>query len=634
MERPKAAPGLLAEIAAQAPARLLKKLDGNPRLAEAWTWEGLSIRTEGGETVRLEPEGGVVSSMGQVFCSCLLAPRCLHVVAVLSRLPVAEGALERAVVESGSTGETGGVASPAGRAATLPAAASATATGSTAASASAALLPVQVEAARLLWNSAAELLAGGAASAGTILQGELLRGVHACRISGLHRAAAAGTRVVEGVRALRGEAPEFSLDRFATDLAELFTVAASLRTSGRAEPALLGSARGDYEAVGGLRLFGLLTEAVSTASGYAGVATWLCDEQGRLWSLSDVAPGTAGRARAAYDASAGIGDVTLSHRALGRAGLLLQDATASAQGRLGSGQQVRAVVAEGRRWDEEPLSGLWRTPLADQVGRATVAVGRAGDELLFLEGSIAGTHDAGLVLVTQGERELRVLCVPVSEHRELSHRDDLRHLARATGRRVRVVGRLRSDRSPTIALLAVGPAPAGDRGAAAEGEPSGSAWWRLPKTWAGRCNFGLDLLQASYVGEGAAGAALVGLRSDGCAEVVVSDPLEPLRRRLHRVALGGRDVLPPGALAEVEREAALLARRGLPAAADLLGGFAQAAQADVRDASGALRAASPEGFALAWLGMAAYEAEAGRSLRRAAWLGGPAGTTSPGLNPR
>ena len=50
-DRPKVTPGFVAEASERAPARLVKKLDASPRLADAWTWAeadgGWTVTTDG-----------------------------------------------------------------------------------------------------------------------------------------------------------------------------------------------------------------------------------------------------------------------------------------------------------------------------------------------------------------------------------------------------------------------------------------------------------------------------------------------------------------------------------------------------------------------------------------------------------
>jgi hypothetical protein len=98
-----------------------------------------------------------------------------------------------------------------------------------------------------------------------------------------------------------------------------------------------------------------------------------------------------------------------------------------------------------------------------------------------------------------------------------------------------------------------------------------------------------------------------------------TDPLDALRRRLARLALGGRTTIPPESLATVEREAALVERRMMPGGAEALRSCARAACAAERAATGARRGADATALAEAWLDASAYERAATRALRRAMW---------------
>src|SRR5262249_2331638 len=199
-----------------------------------------------------------------------------------------------------------------------------------------------------------------------------------------------------------------------------------------ARPALRATAGPSHAPSGNLHLRGLFTEAVVARTGHAGAVTYLIDDRGAIYTRADIAPGDAGRAAGAYDAAAGLGDAVLPHRELSRAGLYVSDATASADGRLGAGQRVRAVRASEPSGGDAPIvEPRWGMPLPDQL--AAVAAHEAspddlrpaGWNLLFLEGAIAGGGELRLVV---GDRALRLSTL---HHRPLVARDNLAVLSRA-----------------------------------------------------------------------------------------------------------------------------------------------------------------------------------------------------------
>src|SRR5262245_3773716 len=89
-ERPTVAPELIAALIESTPDRVRRRLDRTPDAAVSWNWQASeaawSVDT-GGETVTL-PRGHVVS-MEQLACTCLLAPRCFHILSCLTHLKVA-----------------------------------------------------------------------------------------------------------------------------------------------------------------------------------------------------------------------------------------------------------------------------------------------------------------------------------------------------------------------------------------------------------------------------------------------------------------------------------------------------------------------------------------------------------------
>lgn len=579
------APRVMAALTERAPGRIVKKLDAEPRAAEAWTWsleEGaLSVTTDRGEVVRARLSGMVLEDAEAIECSCLLSPKCLHVLAVARALPLDEPS-ETSDAPSGD----------------LP---------DESAPVTIALGESERAAAAHVFAAVAELLDAGAGGAGAVLQAEVLRAGHSARALGLHRVASAATRVVKGVRDLREQRPEASLDELTGELREALGAARALADREAAAPSLIGTARRPYAPIGSLRLYGLFTDAVATTSGYAGVVTYFCDAKGALYTVSDVMPGPPSRALASYDAGAKIGDVSLSHRALSREGLFLSDATASADGRLGAGAGVRAVRAGPSSLSDDAPRALFATPIEAQLERARRAMVRpplerpAGWDLLFTTATVLGVTRDALIVAVPGEIEpLALRCVAPSDHEALHCRENLRRLGALAGSALDIIGRVRFGEHRTLSLLAVG---AHEQGSLT-----------LPTALGGRVNLALDLLRGADLPEGAVPTLLDG------GEPALLDPLEPLRRRIQRMVLGGRGTLPPEANDAIEAEAARLVRLMLPSGAAMLRELSQAAQRHERTLTGERRRASPELLGAAWLRAATYLDAATVALRCETWL--------------
>jgi len=576
MTRPTIAADVAATLTAQIPSRLVKKLDADPTLADKWTWTATQVTTDKGETVKFRLADGIIT---EVVCSCLLNPKCLHVAAVISLLEPAEGSSKPAAAAI--------ALAPAGEPVVST--------------------PDGVAAASRAFRAVADVIAAGAEASGAFAQAELLRAIHACRTVGLHRLAAAQTRALRSIRELRADKAEFALEILTADLRDALAVSHAL-AAGEASPALVGKSRRDYEQIGNLRLRGVFTEAVVARSGYAGAITYLVDDKGDLYTRADVAPGDAGRAAGAYDAAAGIGDAVLPHRELCRTGLFVSDATASGDGRLGAGQKVRAVRAsEPSRWDHDHLVARFRISLADQLAR--IAAGdaepddlrTAGWDLAFVEGTIVG-GPGGVGVIAQGDIPVRF--TTAHEQRILASRDNLTVLARASGLRVRAIGRVRIGTPRQLELLALGPAADETR-------------FTMAETWHGRANLHYDRLSILALGEAAAVAVVPAPR--GLDFLATDDLLSPLRRRVERAVLGGAGTLPTHAIGELEREAAQLSDRVLRGGADVLRDLAALAHDAGRSATGARRALDRTTFARAWLRAALYEDAARRRLSVASW---------------
>ncbi|MEU6339602.1 hypothetical protein ABZ883_01420 [Streptomyces sp. NPDC046977] len=572
---PPVAPAVTAELVAALSPRLRKRLDagaaklaGRPVVRDG-DGDTLRIAIDDDTDLELHAPGGTVTSAEAIRCGCLLAPDCLHRAAAASAAPVAEpGAGDTRPEDAAVAGDA------------TPPEAPDTAT------------PEQCAAADAVRGAAAAVLEAGIDGAGAVPQAELLRAAHTARIAGLPRIAAAAVSVVTRLRAARSGDPAHRLAELVEALRDLLGPAHRVpHATGPELAAVRGTARQPYTPDGSLRLYGLFSEPVLTASGHAGAVTWTADAEGRLYTVSDVLPGGPGRAIGAADRSVRIGDTALTHRELSRAGLAVSGATVSPTGRLGAGAGVRAVRASGASWTAEPLARLWAVPPAEQAARALAT----GDGLLFLDVTLTGTvRETGgdCLLADCGGLTLRL--TSAHDHPALPYRDNLRLLAAAPGLRLRVVARLDPAPHARARLLALS----------------------HPSDPGARLDAGLDRLQrADLPASSTAPAPVVAAALDDA-------PLHLLQRRVHQAVSGGRRVLalPSTAPTDAQR----LRRAGLATGAGLLTHLHDRAATRDRDAFGRLLPTDPTHFADAWLAAATYTAEVDRALCAAAWGADPA----------
>lgn len=543
------APAVLADLVAAVPARLKKRLDGDPNLARAWTWtqsgDATLVATDGGETVTLR--GDAIVAMDQLTCTCLLSPRCLHVVAVASLLELADRSLR-------------GVDSQ-------PSAAPAEATAKLV-----DLTTDQLAAARQLWRVAADTLHAGADAAGAAVQGQWLRAIHEGRAVGLHRPAQDAMTALRQLRALRSGDAAFSASALCAAWLALLSAAHCAR-SGRLSAVALGEARQSYAPAspGAVRLHGLFCEPL-WLRGLGGCATWLCDDLGQVWCLRDVRPTDANndavkRAHQVAEAGIGWGGATVSHRQLSRGGLFVQGFAASASGRLGGERAVQAATAAGTPWTAAPIAQLFERPLADQLQRAwQMPPERESDTLVFVCAAVVAADGEGLILARAGQPwQLRARLTPGGAASAL--RDKLLQLAKTAGVEHWWIGRWSPERPAGIDPLAVG-GPA----------------LQLPAEWAGRACLGYDRLQGAMLP--AATAQLV--RASSAAH---ASPLSPVQRWCEQLALGGAAVARRNAGAGLHRDAERLRVAGMATAATVVEGLAGAARGGADDIAGAWLAA-------------------------------------------
>ncbi|MFB9733591.1 hypothetical protein ACFQE4_30780 [Streptomyces thermocoprophilus] len=612
---PSVAPAVTAELVAALSPRLRKRLDaGVAKLrARPAVREGDAVRIalDDDTDIVLEAPGGTVTSATAIRCGCLLAPDCLHRAAVASAAPIADDTAaddaddpydadapdgRTAREDEGTRPEQSRTEAAFDRQPTdrQPAAADRPAPSPPAPPGEAddhdAPTTGHMDAARAVFDATAAVLVAGTDGAGAVLQAELLRAAHSARLAGLPRASAAAVSVVNGVRAARTGDAGYRLADLTGALADVLGVTHRLpRATGAELAGLRGSARRPYRPDGSLRLYGLFSEPVLTATGYAGAVTWTVDTDGRLYSVADVAPGGAARAASAAGRTVRMGDTALTHGELSRAGLAVSGATVSPTGRLGAGGTVRAVRAPGAAWREEPSAGLWAEPVAEQVRRAL----NGTHDLLFLDVTLIGAvrEAAGDCLLADcGGVPVRL--TTAHDDPALPFRDNLRLLAAVPGTRLRVVARLMPAPLPRAALLAA--------------EHPGDA--------AARVNLGLDRLQRADLPRPAPGPVPHPAAPAGVFEEA---PLHLLRRRVQQAVSGGRRVL---SLARGDRgDGARLRAAGLATAADLLDALHAAAAVRARDAFGRLLPADTDRFARAWLAAAVYTDTVESALCAHAW---------------
>ncbi|MFF7456950.1 hypothetical protein [Kitasatospora sp. NPDC008115] len=651
---PAVRPEVVAEVVAGLSARLQKRLDGAAaKLAERpveRTGEEWRIAVDEETVLVLHAPGGVVADQADVRCGCLLAPACVHRAAAVTVCPLADDELPADELTADGNAATTEVP-PSDR--TDQAAPSAPAQPAQPAE---ELTAAERAAAGHLQRVGAAVLAAGVGGAGAVLQAELLRAAHQARLAGLYRPAAAAVAVVTRIRAARSGEPDHRLADLVAGLRELLGLSTALalaaapqavtpqavtpEPSGPAEPSvaeLRGVARQSYAPAGGLRLYGLFTEPVLTAT-HAGVLTWAVDAGGGLHTMAEVMPHTDATAAAPQAVGAGnkavrLGDAMLSHREFTRAGLAVQGATRSAAGRLGAGASVRAVRAAGAAWTAEPLARLWGEPPAAQVARALAAgalpaeVRPAGSELLFLDVTLLGAVPSG----PGGEPRLLAECDGVvvalraaHDHPGLAYRGNLALLATAPGLRLRVIGRLERSARPELRLLAVGvpprDEPAPHEGSAPHDEPA----LALPADRAARVNLGLERLQTADLTlpptdptDPTGPATPGGVPTGGEAPAT---PVHLLARRVAQAVTGGRAALALGSRA-VDGDRARLRSAGLATGAALLDGLLASAVDQPRDVFGRVIADDHGAFASAWLAAAWYEEELASALCVTAWSG-------------
>lgn len=581
-------PTIEAEVAAAilrgAPPRLARRLDAEPAAAEQWTWQQHDDRGHwtvdaGSEVVTIEAVARPVAAADAIHCTCLLNPRCFHVLAVVSRLEPAGlggGTTEDEADEDGDAGYRDGDGEGRDDDVEAP--------------------TIEVDDRRRTvavdaWAAGVQALMAGASATGTVAIGDLLQAAHRARAAGLHRLAAATTRLVGHLRALADDRPEFELGALTDALGEVLRLGHVIAGNGRpVEAADIGTARRTYRPVPATELRGICSEPIVTASGYAGVVTYLIDTRGNLLSLSDVVPGGDERVFSAYGSAVRLGTTSIRHRDLSRIRLAAHHLSVSDDGRLGGGRGVQAAVLGRSQWSDPAVARLWDDDIAAQA--------RQGAQLVFAHGTVAGATRDGIVIAT-ASGPFHV--VTPSNHAVLAYRNNLSRLAGATGYEVQLVARPLFSRPRTMAAIAVSFGDSPDV--------------HVPASWAGLVNLGLDRLSGAHL------PASEQRHLPLPPQVMAIDLTLPLERRVQRLVLGGWTTLGHAEVRGVEADRHRLARDQLHTAAVLLDALHGAVLTSARDVTGQGARPAPDRVGRAWLAAATYTAAAREATARSAWAG-------------
>lgn len=332
-------PAFVAATIESLPGRLQKRLDkADP---DSWTIAAdvgadTTTVTVGTATVTLDPPQAAE-------CDCLLSPRCLHLAQVLVSCPSTEAQPDSADDPAADSTDSADPSAPADT--------------------PLALTREQLDTLELAESCLTGLLDRGLGGLTAGDRAKVLRVVAAARVQKLPLLAAHFARLHGHLGTGRLGYGESHVTQAAiSTLVEIALATHQLRhghDTGTLSIDAVGTTRRTYSPVGTLRLRGWACEPLLTASGYSGVITYMVDERdGRIFELSSVLPGDNEQIAKAYFGDAGFSQLGLSHRDVARTGLLLTNATVSADGRLGRGNKLR-VSTRTPDTDAVPAQDWW-----------------------------------------------------------------------------------------------------------------------------------------------------------------------------------------------------------------------------------------------------------------------------------
>lgn len=544
-------PSLLAALFESAPGRIRRRLDKQPNVANDWRWEaneqGVQI-SAGEQTVTLKTNDGIVESIEQIECTCLLAPKCFHIIACVNVLDAIESpALDTdasPVVDQSHSDES---------------------TSSPISSNTGTEVTSEMRvASRQIRNAASNLIQVGARGAGALIQAQLLRAAQQCRAAGLPALGNAALRVAESVRLVRRQSNQTDVSSLRQDLTFVLAVTESIARQTPVEPWMIGTSRREFHATDVKQLCGWFAEPILTRSGFAGVCVHLLAPNGTAYQISDVRPGPHDWVFQAYRGGIELGTTHITGSQLSRRQLTVQNLTASSEGRLGKGKTTRWAERTLPNDPPSALSTRLNEPFTHQLERVFEEGGlpeqarRGAWDLVTFQARILGAQ--GPALIAEETETSSVIHLRIAnDHPELCFRHNLQLLARCPGVSLQVVGRLRADVSGDVDLLAI-------RGSTQSDDEIPQL--ALPEDWCNLCNLGLDRLERHHFTKTERWGVEIELTSDAPMSRQ-DDGLAELERRLSAVALGGYLAVPNLGSETHRRDFQALHGRGQPIAARL-----------------------------------------------------------------
>lgn len=366
---------LVTSIIEAMPARLKRRAEKLGTEHQGWgvTLEPLSVSI-GENTVQFDG--------AQLTCSCLLSPKCAHCGAVALVADITAGSEASSLPETTETSEK-------------PA---------TVATTRRSLPPREAinQAVALTTDVLADIVEHGLLGQDPLGYARLVAALHQARLVPLPRLERVLTSLVTmSSRYRSGSDAARTVRRQAVGAA----VGEALITSYLLErdPTdhdAIGTARRAYAELTPGRDDGVFTpiyaEPVVTGSGFAGAVVTLIDSKGKFFSVGQTPPGTVDDVQRVWEGPVRLGDIHTSLRNFSQHKVTVSGGSASADGRIGSGKNVRAAL--GKEVELEELLGLAHVEaVIGEISHADLLSVTINDQRYFFSQAARICGVAGLV---------------------------------------------------------------------------------------------------------------------------------------------------------------------------------------------------------------------------------------------